>query len=805
MITTKLHFYILPIIMIMLLLHPQASMAWDDQANCSCEDRIIEKAIDAVFNEKPGKKVKFSAWDGHSVIKYQPRLTERFALENDELMLLKKNRFVVSNKISYNSYGNAYHEIFQSELPLFVTADSIFNAMYLGNDAMLIDLESKILLPKLISLLSELRNELMENSNAIGKDAQSDVDLYLGVALRLILGEGVKTGELIMPHNASALHDVTAKIMAGGKIEKVNLFGRERMVDFSQYTVRGHYAREELQLQGYFRAAMWLSRLEFNLVSRSCRSSHPGQELDISETDRETIAAMALASLLNDKSSADLKRLLDSWTFFAGMREDAGLFEIRDLLRKSGAAIDSGGAKKLRAAIGSGMARKVNMHVMPEGTRELPVIATMIGARITPDLGLTRPLTDPRTPGRYTINLMDHLYLMGLDHSKAYLKDDLVQFKDLEKNLDAARRNSDSLVFGEDLYSMWFKAIKAISEKPSGTFPSFMKMPVYEDLRINTLAAAFAQLKHNYVLMGAQEYFFGGCKIPDAYVEPALASYRALLAYAKAGEKITSAVDPDSSSGSVAYYRRVSRILGVLVKIVENELNGIPLSKNELDFLGRVTNLAGGTTGSAPVYDGWYFLLHYTKMDGITDAKLMADFYTSPPADKIQYAGIKKVNIGYFVVDTGGKQRLMAGPVADAFYLSGPIAKRYNDEDIFKVAVQQPWKKNYQLPAVKAPSLAVEITGNSTDDKIRSYKVTVQCARRTTIYAEFLDHNRRPVYKVPLIADVKSRTLEIKFKGAGIEMVHVSAESFHDWAEFDIGGSLYFKWNNFEMHHDDEK
>src|SRR5262249_62067584 len=119
--------------------------------------------------------------------------------------------------------------------------------------------------------------------------------------------------------------ELVAQVMAASELARVTLFGRPRLVDFTQYGPRGHYASDEF-MQRYFRAAMWASRLEFNLVSRSSRSSDPGPEPDPSETPREAIAALALADLAvrsgADKLIADLDA---AWAALAGRREDVSI------------------------------------------------------------------------------------------------------------------------------------------------------------------------------------------------------------------------------------------------------------------------------------------------------------------------------------------------------------------------------------------------------------------------------------------------------------------------------------------------
>ena len=62
---------------------------------------------------------------------------------------------------------------------------------------------------------------------------------------------------------------------------------KRRNVDFSFYSPRGPYLRwNGGELHGYFRAMVWLTRLELNLVSRGGMSSAP--QLDTRETPTPT-------------------------------------------------------------------------------------------------------------------------------------------------------------------------------------------------------------------------------------------------------------------------------------------------------------------------------------------------------------------------------------------------------------------------------------------------------------------------------------------------------------------------------------
>jgi hypothetical protein len=51
--------------------------------------------------------------------------------------------------------------------------------------------------------------------------------------------------------------------MGAARERAVELFGTTRLVDFSQFEQRGHYVGE---VGGYFRAMMWLGRLDLRLI-----------------------------------------------------------------------------------------------------------------------------------------------------------------------------------------------------------------------------------------------------------------------------------------------------------------------------------------------------------------------------------------------------------------------------------------------------------------------------------------------------------------------------------------------------------
>ena len=527
------------------------------------------------------------------------------------------------------------------------------------------------------------------------------------------------TGDAVVPL-------VEAANKADG-IAAVNLFGRPRMVDFSMYRPRGHYTknwdgtlspRGATSMEAYFRASVWLSRLEFNLVSRSSRSSQPGADPNPAETPREATVALALADLAERaKVEGRIAVLDDAWSLFAGKREDVSIADLSKLRKKAHIASlkDPDAPAKLRAAIGDDFQRTARVHWMPQNSPVLPAIATLLGPRIPPDTTATRPLVHDEVGGRYMLGAADMAYALGNDRAKTYLAADLSRFPTLGAQLEKARAIVQAPLGTRDLYSNWFAAVRAIAqEKPQGV-PSFMETEAFQDLRLNTVIAGFAQIRHNYVLLAGQGYDAFGCEIPDGFVEPAPAALDALIAYADRGKAALARLDPKDMTDSQSYFVRIGKIFRVLRAIVEGELAGRALTAEEKRFLGMVAeyvpNHCSGDSCSPPTYTGWWFDLFIRRIrDGLTTGELVTDYYTSTNENKVAYVGTRRPRLGVFVVDTGGSPRVFVGPVARAYETTTSTDKRLDDEAAQKLPqVSEPWAATYTAPAPNEPPLAISM------------------------------------------------------------------------------------------------
>jgi len=697
-------------------------------------------------------------WDPSTSPQYLDRVLDRVHVNRTEMAMLRSNGFVVLGGRRLDSYATAYHDIFQTELPVFVTADSVFHAVFTSSDTVIAALESQSLAPMLHKSLIEMHCALPSIADSYPAEVARDLDLYLSVALALLLGEQEPRGLFETGEQASSL--VQLAVAAEG-MSSVELFGRARMIDFSQFRPRGHYAESAnyagpnafipevpgASLSTYFRASMWLSRLEFNLVSRSCRSSHPDAVVDPRETPREDILALALADLAaRTGASSHLARLDRAWSLFAGRREDVSIEQLNALRVKAGITDlrQPGVDARLRTAIGDGFRRTARLHFMPQGSAELPVIATLLGPRVVDDAAVSRHLVHDELPNRYMVRAADIAYVLGSDRARTYLKQDRASFPGLDRQLDKARTEvTQSSRRTQGMYGAWLGAILRAAEPARGTVPSFMDGLAYQDLRMNTSIVSFGQLRHNYVLVAGQGYDSYGCEIPDGYVEPAAGVYEGLIEYATRARTALAELDPRDASGAGAYFQRLGRILRVLHTIALDELAGRALSDSQKRWLAMVAEHIPAhnvDTGGPPQYTGWYFdLFLHRDHDSKGSGAFIADWYTSTNLQQVAYVGAAPPRLGLFVVDTGGQPRVMAGPVASGYEHVGSTSRRLDDAEASKLGVgQAPWERSYTAPAVSEPPMSLEVNDNG---KGKIVVVTRSTRALGPVTIELLNHH----------------------------------------------------------------
>lgn len=725
----------------------------------------------------PPRSTQATRWDRRSEPARWRRVAQRLGLGQAHRAVLDRNGFVVADR-TFPSFVEAYHEVFQSQLPIYVSIDSVLHAVYASHDSVVGDVEDKLFAPRVGEILTAMHCWLPTGATAWPPDVARDADLYLTVARTLLAGKPVRS---VLGTDARAA-ELVAQIDRATGIEEIELFGRRRMIDFGAYQPNGRYQGGRAH---YFRAMAWLSRIELNLVSRSSRSST--SRPDPLETPREAALAVALveaaagAGVLDDITAVD-----DAWAALAGAREDVSFAALAELRARGGiqrVTLDAQPA--LAAQIGDRFRRSMPLHVHPDGLTDFPVIAAMFGARVSPDASALAPIVQPSVPDRVMVSASDVGFILGHDRAKHHLAGELQLFPQLEAKLPAARAALDARLSGTDLYTLWLRAIRALASEPAGTVPSFVTTPAYADLRLGSTVAAFAQLRSSYQLMSGMAYLGAGCEIPDGWVEPAPEVYDALIAYADRGKTMFAQLDPQDRPGSAAYFDRLGTTLRVLRSIVATELAGKPLTAAQKKWLSMVVEIVVDNSGSGkpPTYAGWYFDLFRDFDDATAAPELISGYAFS--ADHVAYAGATAPRMGVFVIDVGGAPRVAVGPIARSFEIRHPTAdRRLTDDDVSayattKLAVKEPWAASYTvIDRATPPPIEVVDTfdGTSFGFEVKSQSDVGD------VTLTLLDHHRVALQTITKRVRAGTTTFRFKTQLRGkTEMLHLVAGDFHAW------------------------
>ncbi len=497
-------------------------------------------------------------------VSFSPREAQYFDLVNKAMSLsqaeierLAQDGFVVSGRLAWQRFLEAYAWIYWQDLPVLVTTDSILHAVHQSYDDLLKDLERSILIPRLERLLGDSQAQVAagQAANADGRlDAlYQDVATYLAVAQALLNGEA---GE------SAAAKQLVAWAVAADAVAEIDLFGSKRPIDFTLFLPRGHYAESE-ELQRYFRAMAWLAQADFRFVEFDPLTGAPTLHL-------EQIAA---AAILRDALAASGGR--ETWAQINGLVEllvgPSDNMTLPDLDRFLADAGLAGPAGILRADAGAILAlltqndygqqritgQLLYRHIANDSAEPIPrpVSFMLLGQRFAIDsyvmsnLVYDSLMVDGRPVERALPSPLDVMAALGNDRAVTHLAGELKTYG-YEGHLAALRRQVDGLppsFWTAPVYNQWLRLIRALNAPTTaGTYPQAMRTAAWADKMLHTQLASWAQLRHDNILYVKQSFTaMAVCEYPSGYVEPYPEFYAALYELADADRGILAQLDLD--------------------------------------------------------------------------------------------------------------------------------------------------------------------------------------------------------------------------------------------------------------------
>ncbi|MDF7798879.1 DUF3160 domain-containing protein [Pontiellaceae bacterium B1224] len=529
-----------------------------------------------------------------------------YSLNEAEATLFRKNGFVVSSRLGEESFAELYFRIYVNDLPVFVSTDSILHAWHRTYIGLLAETEEAILVQLLETILEETQSALAGNSvfaaDPLLGEGVHNADIFLGVA-RGLLDESATLSTL--GNELVATGHVAAAVAA----EETGRQIFEAPRDMSQFIVRGHYAETEA-LTGYFRAMMWLGRIDLRVT--------PTNVNDRDASLRDLVTAMTLCFSLRDAGQEEAWQYMeDIIRTYVGPADSMLLPQLGELLDAAGiqSLSDISGRQDLvdfqdMILEGELGLQNISSHLYasPLSSEQvtLPRSCTFFGQRYIIDSWVLSKMTyddirwsgtppypadelmDPSAPvpPRILADKVVRRIPSGLDVSFAALGNDHVvpiitnridgvyepgtnglyhftgrAFRDgvpYQHHLAACRKVVDGMetdAWKENIYSGWLYALRALSEPIADErYPEAMRTRAWGLKTTETQLASWTQLRHDTILYAKQSYSSGdSCEYPYGFVEPQVTFYERLAEVADfAADRIGSM----SVTGSFAIARQ---------------------------------------------------------------------------------------------------------------------------------------------------------------------------------------------------------------------------------------------------------
>ncbi len=660
---------------------------------------------------------------------YFDSINAKYNLTPHEKSLINANGFMVTERISRNTFGLSFMEIFHQDLPIYVSTDAILHALHMSYDRILKDVELGLLIQQSEAIVNQMHAQIPQlavrySSNPVMIERVKDVDVFLTVA-RKLFNSGAAP---YYPYNQSLSNYYYNKAVAATGMNSEFIFAANcRKVDWSQFQPRGHYVDEmHPELADYFRAMMWLGRIELYLMAP--KNVYPICLADFYDVQRQTIMTFLLKELYELSGVASqVTSTEEILRFFVGESDNVtmpDLFYLQQALQftYADALLDSVKMAEFQDTLAnqSFAYQKILSQVLYSNPMSpdsiVPASAfLMFGQRFVIDSYVMATVVYDRIKYngfkicRLFPSTLDPMFAIGNDAAGQLLIPELNEYK-YASNLAGLRYLVDSYdqeFWQSSIYNSWLYSIKELNPPSErNNLPPFMQTAAFWQKQLNTQLASWTQLRHDNLLYAKQSYTGGTiCSFPYTYIEPFPEFYGALKTLGVNGKtkfQLINFPDPTIKQQVLNYFNDLKNISDTLKSISEKELSGIPYSAGEIDFLQKVIYDTYPGSGIPP-YAGWYPRLYYNDPMGedalFKQNYIVADVHTVPTncsggsLGAVVHVGTGPINLGVFIAEVPGNIKVaFIGPVYSYYDYTTLNYQRLTDQD---------WEATYLLQSLR--------------------------------------------------------------------------------------------------------
>ncbi len=665
-----------------------------------------------------------------SKVAYYDRVEQAFNLTAKQESMLQQHGFVVTeipnltnltsttdrrSNIPWMRFEDFYYlQIYNPDLPVFVTTDSMLHLFHVVFDCSLRMTEERVLYSMISEVTQYAFNKAVGDYNSISHDgtvkywAIRNATVYFGVAQSLISGVSVTLPNELRADLNFYLNEIYAReprfVYAG--ILKTPDDDIILQYDFTQFTVRGHYLGVP-KLEQYFRTLMWYGNFPV-FIPRSDET----YSWSVSHIDDQ--ASVYVRDIFKQDS-----RYFDEWMMvynvtsaLVGESDSINPLNLEVVLHKvfgdKSQYLDlvaaTGGLAALRAELAKPAYEQqiLGQALVAGGNVPLryPIVFQFMGQRNVPDSCMFQMLCWDKTGPNSLLERrilpkgLDVFAVLGSNRAYELLAPDF-GYTGYTSNLATLTSKFNNLTEEEwtrSSYTAWVHSLQSLTNvQYNSSYPDFMRDLAWKDEKLNTALGSWAQLRHDTLLYAKQTYIGGIlCSYPEAFVEPNPEFYSRMQQLC---QRTIDAINilPSGSvnqviSNSLAMLKNTTQRFQV---ISTKELARQSLTTEETDFIKQIVWAVNGC-GLTPT--GWYYntitdIAMAANYTSLLNVPVIADVATFPPGDiayppQILHVGVGYVN-GLIVVYPTNNGTLVAavGPVFSYYEFPLVGTKRLNDNE----------------------------------------------------------------------------------------------------------------------------
>ena len=592
---------------------------------------------------------------------------------------LIKNNFVVRND-NYDEFFDVYEGNRYNQFPNFITVDSLMHTYHLYFSYLMKNTEKDYLADELqrlsVAMLDEATRQYSELKGTRWETAalKNLEFFYIGAALQ--------DSNIDMPIDEGSFEDAVntelERINDASVIEICTI--TDDYEDYTQYKPRGYYEGDS-QLEDYFRAMMWYGRIPF-----------------YTDNDDLVVCSALIVKGLENTGSESWESIYNVTSFFAGVSDDPGYYEIKDIVDEcfgedadvDKMADDGAGYKRFAQSMSELTMPMVNSVPVMDGEDPVKPCYRFMGQRFTIDASIMQNLVydsvgeDPSGNDRMLPDTLDVAAALGCETAEDILRENgEFEYDGYTENMEAMKQkfnNDDSTLWNASLYSAWLGTLRPLLHaKPDG-YPSYKLNAEWNKKSLETFTGSYAELKHDTILYAKAvmaEMGGGDMEVLDdrGYVDPepvVYSSFVNLAANTKNGLSEYGMLDSQSQKD----LDLLKDIALNLLAISEKELVNEELTDAEYDFIREY----GGN-----IEHFWY----EANADNIDEqlvysyqapCPVIADIATDPNGSVLE-VGSGGASTIYVVFPIDGELHVGSGSVYNFYQFTQPMSDRLTDSE----------------------------------------------------------------------------------------------------------------------------